>query len=288
MLRLLISATVLFILPALPAISQVRDSLRYIVQMESGDSFRGNLVGYTDSTVTVETEFGDVTIPKRLISSFIPVDGPFIRRPHHFLMPSASPTGPGGFISNYELGFLYGGFGLGYGATITAGATIIPGIALRSQVFHVGAKFTIERSPEYELAVGASYTFLTLDHPYAHIYAVGTFPLGTGRYSGMLFYRAVGPEEAPVALQAFDYDTTRFTIFYTGSLGGAFGFDAPAFGRDDIRWVGEIWNNDFTKPENTVSMLGVRVTNDQLSADFGLALFTAPFIVPVTSFTWRF
>lgn len=287
MLRLLISTTTLFILLIVQASAQERDSLKYIVQLESGDSFRGNLVGYTDTTITVQTEFGDVTVPKRLISEFIPVEGPFIRRPHHFLMPSASPTGPGGFISNYELGFLYGGFGLGYGATITAGATLVPGLALRSQLYHIGAKFTIERSPEYEIAVGATYTFLTLDHPYAHIYAVGTFPLGTGRYSGMLIYRAVGAEKAPIALQMFDYDTYRDTVYYIGSLGGAFGFDAPAFDRDDIRWVGEIWNNDFTKPQNTVSMLGVRVTNNRLSADFGLALFTQPFIVPVTSFTWR-
>lgn len=286
MLRLFISTTALFILFIVQASAQERDSLKYIVQLESGDSFRGNLVGYTDTTITVQTEFGDVIVPKRLISEFIPVDGPHIRRPHHFLMPTASPTGPGGFISNYELGFLYGGFGLGYGATITAGATLIPGMPLRLQLFHMGAKFTIERSPEYEIAVGATYTFLTLDNPYAHIYAVGTFPLGTGRYSAMLLYRAVGAQSAPLKVQILRYDTT-ITVNYEGSLGGAFGFDTPAFGRDDIRWVGEIWNNDFTKPQNTVSMLGVRVTNDRLSADFGLALFTQPFVVPVTSFTWR-
>ncbi len=276
----------LIVLPFL-ATAQERDSLRYIVQMQSGDSFRGNLVDYTDSTVTLVTEFGRVVVPKQLVSSFIPVDGPYLRPSHHFLMPTASPSGPGGFLSNYELGFLYGGFGLGYGATITAGATVVPGIALRSQLFHVGAKFTLERSREFELAVGATYTFITLDYPYAHIYGVGTFPLGEGRYSAMLFYRAAGEQEAPIALQAFNYDTTRFTLFYTGSLGGALGFDAPAFGRDDMFWFGEIWNNDFTKPENTVSVLGVRVKNDVLSADFGLAIFSAPFIVPVTSFTLR-
>jgi hypothetical protein len=268
--------------------AQVRDSLHYIVKMASGDAFRGNLINYTDTTVTIQTEFGVVTVDKRLISSFIPVEGPYKRRPNHFLMPTASPNGPGGFISDYELGFLYGGFGLGYGATISMGATLVPGVALRSQLYHIGAKFTIERSQEMELAVGAAYSYLTLDYPYAHIYAVGTFPIGTGRYSTMLFYRASGQDVAPVALQLFSLDTTRFTIHYEGSLGAAVGFDAPAFGRDDMSWVGEIWNNDLTKPQNTVSLLAIRVTNEHASADFGLALFSQPFIVPVTSFTWRF
>ncbi|MEO5929140.1 MAG: hypothetical protein ABIR47_04340 [Candidatus Kapaibacterium sp.] len=267
---------------------QPRDSLRYIVRMASGDSFRGTLVGYTDSTVSIQTEFGVVIIPKRLIGSFTPIDGPYRKRPLHFLMPTASPNGPGGFLSDYELGFLYGGFGLGYGATVTAGATLIPGLALKSQLFHVGAKFTIDRDESYELALGAAYTYITTDYPYAHIYGVGTFPLGTGRYSVMLLYRAAGREEAPIQFQFMNFDTTRFTLHYTGSLGAAVGFDAPALGRDDMTWVGEVWNNDLTKPQNTVSMLAIRVTNEHLSADFGLAIFSAPAVVPITSFTWRF
>lgn len=288
MLRFLLPIAAFLILLTTSSQAQERDSLRYIVRMQSGESFRGNLIGYTDSTVTVQTEFAQVVIPKRFIDSFDPLDGPYRRRSQHFLMPSASPNGPGAFLSNYELGFLYGGFGLGYGATVTAGATIIPGISMSSQIYHVGAKFTIERSAEYELAVGAAYTYITTSYPYAHIYAVGTFPVGNARYSALLLYRAAGQEAAPIEFQAFDFDTTRFILRYPGSLGVALGFDAPAFGRDDMYWIGEIWNNDITSPGNTVSMLGVRVTNERLSADFGLALFTAPFVVPVTSFTWRF
>lgn len=255
--------------------------------MQSGDRFRGNLVGYTDSTVTILTEFGSVTIRKALIERFIPVDGPQLKSPFHYFMPSASPNGRGGFISNYELAFWMIGFGLGNGATITGAMSTIPGIPLSSQIYHAGVKFTVERSEESELAVGAAYTFLTTDYPYAHIYGVMTLPVGSGRYSAMIFYKVSGGIEAPISVQAFEFDTTRFTIFYTGSLGAAFGFDAPAFGRDDIRWVGEIWNNDITQPQNTVSMLGIRLLNDHLSADFGVALFTAPFITPVTKFSWQ-
>ncbi len=288
MIRCIWSVVVLWCVACAIASAQERDSLRYVVQLRSGDRFRGNLIGYTDSTVTVKTEFGIVTLRKALVSSFVAIDGPYHRRPNHFLMPSASPSGPGVFISDYELGFLYAGVGLGNGATITGGATLVPGLSLASQLYHMGLKITVERNPDLELAVGATYTMITTDYPYAHIYAVGTLPLGSGRYSVMLFYRATGEQTAPIALQFFNQDSTRFTVHYDGSLGAALGFDAPAFGRDDIMWVGEIWNNDLSKPQNTVSMLGVRVTNEHLSADFGLALFSAPFVVPVTSFTWRF
>lgn len=276
-------------LVAVSAHAQSKDTLQYVVLMKNGDAFRGNLIGYTDSTMIVQTDFGRVTIPKDQISSFVAREGPYTRRPQHFLMPTASPNGPGGFLSDYELGFLYGGFGLGYGATITAGITLIPGIPLRSQLYHVGAKFTIERSKEMELAVGATYTWFTSEFPYSHIYAVGTFPLGSARYSAMIMYRVTGQDIAPIAITPFgSQDTTRFNLFYAASIGAAFGFDGPAFGRDDIRWLGEIWNNDITKPQNTVSMLGVRVTNESLSADFGVAIFTAPAIFPVTSFSYRF
>ncbi len=265
-----------------------REELKYIVVMKSGDSFRGNVVSSTDSTLIIQTEFDTVSIPKDMIDEFISLDGPYKHRAHHFLMPTASPNGPGGFISNYELGFLYGGFGLGYGATITAGMTLVPTFSLSSQLYHAGAKFTVERSEDMELAIGATYSFITTSEPYAHLYGVATFPLGTGRYSGMLMYRISGEERAPISFIGPGDDTTTFTLFYEGSLGAAFGFDAPAFGRDDMMWIGEIWNNDLQKPQNTVSMLGIRIFNESLSADFGLALFGAPLVIPVTSFSWRF
>jgi hypothetical protein len=285
--KLLSALLPILILSTMTVRAQRRDSLQYIVEMKNGDSFRGNLSGYTDSTVTIATEFGEVEVPKSRIGSFVQLAGPYRDRPNHFLMPSASPSGPGVFISNYELGLFYVGVGLGYGATITAAATVIPGAGSRSQLYHVGAKFTVERSPEFNLALGATYSWITVDYPYTHLYAVGTFPLGNGRYSALLMYRVTGEEVAPISLKTFGSDSTGFTLHYRGSLGAAFGFDAPAFGRDDMNWVGEIWNNDITRPENTASMIAVRVTNERLSADFGVAIFTAPAVVPVMSFTWK-
>ncbi len=264
-----------------------RDKLPYIVVMKGGDSFRGDVISYTDSTITVQTEFNRVVLPKSAIEEFVPVDGPHLKRPQHFLMPTGSPNGPGGFISNYELGFLYGGIGIGEAATITAGATIVPTISLASQLYHLNAKVTIEQRAEVDVAVGASYTFITTREPYAHLYGVATAPLGTGRYSAMVFYKISGDERAPLRVDGPGNDTNRFTLFYEGSLGVALGLDAPLFGRDDMAFFAEIWNNDVTRPQNTASVFGVRVFNEELSADFGIALFSAPLVLPATSFTWR-
>ncbi len=274
-------------IPELPAQGTARENLKHIVLMKSGDSFRGNVIGNTDSTLTIQTEFNVIAVPKSLIQEFIPVDGPYIKRPQHFLMPTASPNGPGGFISNYELGFLYGGVGFGYGATITAGMTVVPGFSLSSQLFHANAKFTVERNENVEVALGATYTFITTREPYAHLYLVTTTPLGEGRWSAMLFYKVSGDDRAPVELHGFGDDTTRFTLFYEGALGVALGADAPAFGRDDMAFFAEIWNNDVTKPQNTASVIGVRLFNEVLSADFGVTLIAAPTIAPVMSFTWK-
>ena len=290
--RVICSFIVLFIgiitaTPQLAAQGTARENLKHIVLMKSGDSFRGNVISNNDTTLTIQTEFNTIVVPKSLIQEFIPVDGPYLKRPQHFLMPSASPNGPGGFISNYELGFLYGGVGFGYGATITAGMTIVPGFSVSSQLFHANAKFTVERSENVEVALGATYTFITTREPYAHLYAVTTTPLGEGRWSAMLFYKVSGDDRAPVELHGFGDDTTRFTLFYEGALGVALGGDAPAFGRDDMAFFAEIWNNDVTKPQNTASVVGIRLFNEILSADFGVALIAAPTVAPVMSFTWK-
>ncbi|MCE2503379.1 MAG: hypothetical protein J4G05_04890 [Chlorobi bacterium] len=265
-----------------------RESLKFIVVMKSGDSFRGNVVGTTDSTLLIQTEFNRVAIAKDLIQEFIPVNGPYTRRPHHFLMPKASPNGPGGFISNYELGFFYGGFGLDSIATITAGLSTVPSFSLSSQLYHIGAKFTVERREGVALALGATYSFITTRESYAHLYAVSTTALGNAHWSAMLFYRVSGDEFAPVELQGPGNDTTRFNLRYEGALGIALGIDGPLFGRDDMGFFAEIWNSDVTRPQNTASVLGIRVFNERASADFGMALIPLPFVAPAMSFTWNF
>lgn len=288
--RLFTVTAVILITAAAGAFAQTadRESLEYIVLMKSGDSFRGNVVATGDTTLTIQTEFNRVVIPKSLIEEFIKVKGPYTKRPYHFLMPTASPNGPGGFISNYELGFLYGGIGLGYGATITAGMTVVPGFSLSSQLYHANAKFTVERSDQAELALGATYTFITTREPYAHLYGVATTTLGKGRWSAMLFYKVSGDDMAPIELYGFgENDTTRFDLFYQGALGVALGIDGPLFGRDDMAFFGEIWNNDVTRPSNTVSAVGIRIYNESFSADFGVGLVPLPAIAPITSFTWK-
>jgi hypothetical protein len=259
----------------------------YVIELKSGDSFRGTLVDSTDSTLTVQGDLGRVSLRRSAILQVVPLARLYRRRPLHFLMPSASANGPGGFISDYELGFLYGGFGIGEVATITAGLTLVPGMPLRSQLYHVNAKVTFLRNETFENAVGLTYTFLTTDHPYGHLYAVWTFPSGRARYSAMIFGALTGAAEAPIAITPLGSDTVRFTFHNNAVAGVAFGLDMPAFGRDDMRWVAELWNSDVTKPANSAAMIGIRLANEHLSADFGVALLPTPTVFPLAAFMWR-
>jgi hypothetical protein len=47
-----------------------------------------------------------------------------------------------------------------------------------------------------------------------------------------------------------------------------------------------LWNSDITKPSNSGILLGFRIGNSNVSADFGLAIFTTPYFIPFTSFVW--
>jgi hypothetical protein len=260
---------------------------QYVVELKSGDSFRGALADSTDSTVTLQGELGRVSLRRSAILQIVPLARLYRRRPMHYLMPSASANGPGGFISDYELGFLYGGVGIGDVATITAGLTLVPGMPLRSQLYHLNAKVTFLSNETFENAVGFTYTWLTTDHPYGHLYAVWTFPSGAARYSAMVFGAVTGAAEAPIAITPLGSDTLRFTFHNNAVAGVAFALDVPAFGRDDIRWTAELWNSDVTRPANSAAMIGVHVANEHLAADFGLALLPTPSVFPLMAFTWR-
>lgn len=289
MIKFLKYISVLILFATLSSLkAQSLDSIQYMVRLKNGDAVRGTITKFTDSTITLKTALGEVSIDKNLINKFTLIEGPYTHRPFHYLMPTASPNGPGGFITNYELGFMYAGFGLGYGATISAAMTAIPGLSLNSQLYHLGVKYTIERSNDLEVAIGGTYTFLGDQAMYSHIYSVATIPFYGGRYSFMFHARATGPDEVNLKFQLFNYDTTRVKFYYTSKFGVAMGFDMPLFGRDDMNWVGEIWNGDITKPQNTASMIGVRVQNEHLSAVFGVALIPKPLILPITSFSYKF
>jgi len=269
--------------------SQPLDSIMYMVRLKNGDAIRGTIQSYDDSTITIKSQLGAITINKNLIEKFTLLNGPYTRHPYHYLMPTASASGPGGFVTLYELGLIYAGFGLGYGATVSAAMTAVPGVSLSSQLYHLSVKYTIERSNEVELAVGGTYTMLGNMAMYSHIYGVTTFPFFGGRYSMLVHARATGPDEVDLKFQAFSFDTARVRFYYTANYGISMGFDAPLFGRDDMSWLGEIWNADITKPYNTASMLGVRVQNEHLSAVIGVSLIPKPLLaLPVTSFTYKF
>jgi hypothetical protein len=75
-------------------------------------------------------------------------------------------------------------------------------------------------------------------------------------------------------------------VYEDGSFGLALGVDTHLSAWKDVRIIGELWNSNISKPTDTGVLLGVRLGNTKFSADFGLALFTSPFLLPFTSFSW--
>jgi hypothetical protein len=55
---------------------------------------------------------------------------------------------------------------------------------------------------------------------------------------------------------------------------------------NDVHVICELWNPDIAKPMNSGALLGLRIANTHVAADFGLSVWTAPAIAPFVSFVW--
>ncbi len=59
----------------------------------------------------------------------------------HFIMPTGKPI-EGGYFGFWELGFLQGGYGFGDVLSVSAGFTVMPTVAFRSQFGFLQSKLT--------------------------------------------------------------------------------------------------------------------------------------------------
>ncbi len=201
-----------------------------------------------------------------------------------FLLPTANAIPAGrGFISDYELLFLYGGVGIADVVSITAGTSLIPGLSLAHQFSTAQLKITAAQSSELSLALGGSVAFVQDANRFIHIFGTGSLCLDSVWYTASIFYKISGPDEAFV--DAMPYGD--FSFFYTAGLGLALGVEVPVPHRDDMRIVAELWNHDVGNPRHMAIMGGFRIGNEMLSGSFGLAILPIPTIFPVASFAYR-
>jgi hypothetical protein len=265
----------------------------YIFKLKNGDLITGIVnnkveVDEYGKGISVETQLGEAVIFYNQIEEHY-LEEDYYRHGHRiYFMPTAEPIGDDHFIGNYELLFLRAGVGILDKISITAGRSIIPTIASREQISNLNMKFTVLKE-EYEsfegnfqLAVGGNLAFINHDNRFIHAYSVATFKRKRSRISLALFSK-IGSND----LNQASFQENVFDINYAnGSVGLSIGLDTKFTHWHGIHFIGELWNSNIAKPQNTGVLLGFRIANTEFGADFGLAFFTAPAVAPFFSFVW--
>jgi hypothetical protein len=209
-----------------------------------------------------------------------------------FLMPTANPISNKHFIGNYELFFIYGGIGIFNYLSISAGYSFIPFTNTNEQIAVINAKLSIPQillsniNANIAFAVGANYAQINTKNKLTHIFSIATYNslnINPANISIAVFYKA-GQQEFPSTARLFERE---FTFDYQdGAFGICGGFEKHFNTRKDLSLLCEVWNADVTTPTNTAILVGLRLAGSNIYADFGLSVFTTPFVAPFFSFVW--
>lgn len=271
---------------------KANEKIEYYLRFKNGDEITGFISEIFDNKedgegIKFNTEFGKLTIYDFQISELRLKSELYRHTNRLYLMNTAEPIGSNHFVGNYELLFLYSGIGLADIASVNIGSSLIPGQS-NDQLSTVNIKLTVLNEPfesmdgKMVLAVGSSFAHINKNTEFLHFYGVSTF---VGRRSNLsigMFYKA-GTNDIGI-IKAFDKNYA-FT-YGNGSFGLNVGLDTKFTESNDLHFIGELWNSDISKPTNTGILIGLRLANTKFSADFGMAMFTQPFVFPFISFVW--
>ena len=205
-----------------------------------------------------------------------------------FLMPTANPIKSNHSLQITELCFAQAHIGWDRFSVI-AGASLIPGITWQEQVKLLNVKATIyqennvDMPGRYAFATGINLGFANSNNAIQHIYAVGSFTMERTTLTTTAFYK-VGVSDIYEA-KASSFGSTLISM-PNGTLGFGIGFDTRLSDRHETRAIAELWCLDLLKPRNSAAFIGIRLHSSVYAADFGLSLFSAPFIIPACSFKW--
>lgn len=265
----------------------------YVFKLKNGDLVTGLVNNEVEvkefgKGVSVETQLGEAVIFYDQIEEYRLEEEQYRHAHRVYFMPTAVPIGDNHFVGNFELLFLYGGFGIMDKISVTAGRSIIPTIRSEEQITDLNIKFTIVEE-EYEdfdgkldVALGGNLAFVNNNNRFVHAYAVATFKKKRSRLSLALFSK-LGSED----IYRPSFKNNFFDINYAnGAMGLAIGLDTKFTSWHDIHFIGEMWNANIAKPQDTGVLLGFRLANTKFGADFGLAFFTTPVVAPFFSFVW--
>lgn len=296
-LKIILALTLIFF--ADDIFGKVPDNFRfsadkeYMVRLNSGDIIYGHFLEYMNDPdngegVKLSTALGGATIYYSEIADIRLKEKSYRHAHRIYLMPTAEGIGENYFISDFELMFLYAGAGWKDWVSVTAGRTIVPYILGNQQVSVVNFKLSPlhqmldSNGKMLHLALGGNLSWLNNRNRLQHLYAAATLNLSRTSLTANLFYK-FGEDDF---YDLYFYNNKVELNYPNHSFGLGLGFDTKLPKFESIHIIGEIWNSDVTRPTNSGVLLGVRLCNTAVSADFGLAVFTQPFILPFVSFAW--
>jgi len=265
----------------------------YYIRLEHGDVLTGYIKEFFNDPddgegIKFVTEVGTAPIFAFQILE-IKSKNEIYRHGHRvYLLPTAEPIGDNHFIGSWEIGLIYAGGGIGDIFSLTAGRTMVPGLYEGQQGSIINGKFTVlkqtfESDPTVLfLGVGTNLAWINDANGIYHGYMNATLKGDRSSLTLAVLYK-YGEKD----IYDFRLSNNQLAAPYAnGSFGIALGLDTKFSSRHDLRFIGELWNGDITRPSNTGVLLGFRLANTSVSMDFGLAFFTAPFAAPFVSFAW--
>lgn len=265
----------------------------YVVRLTNGDMLTGVIEkkfedGNYGSAIKLRSLLGNTTIYITEISDIWEKMSENRHRHRVFLMPTAVPISDNHYIGNYELLFFMGGIGISDYVSITAGRSLIPGIGDDNQVTLLNLKATVydidwtDRIGGLTIALGGNIALVNDDNQFQHVFGCLTFRGNRTDVTGMVFTK-VGNGD----FYEYRFRDEQFSGSYNdGSFGIGLGLTSKFTEWHDMSFIGEVWNNDVSKATNTAISGGLRMQNTSFAADFGLMLFTEPFVIPFFSFTY--
>lgn len=265
----------------------------YYIRLITGEEYSGIIRDVIDddklgTVLKVKLIIGTAEIPCKQIAELRTLEKLYRHNHRIFLLPTADPIGDNYFIGNFELLMLYAG--VGYDRfSLTAGRTVIPGIAASEQGTLINFKTTVYSEENismpggFTLGLGMNLAWLNNANRLLHFYGNGTFTLTRTRLTMAMYYKQGAEDFFTISGGRFG----SFNVAYpNGAVGLALGLDTKFTSMNDVHFICELWNSDLAKPMNAGALLGLRIANTHVSADFGLSVWTAPAIAPFVSFVW--
>lgn len=264
-----------------------------IIRLNNGDIFSCEIQNYEledgkISKIEVVTAIGKTKIFADEIAEIMHYQD-YNRHSHRiYILPTAEPISDNHFVGNFEIMFFYLGFGISDYVSITAGRSVIPSIRSQEQISVVNAKATLfqqyweSMEGNMSIAIGYNHALVNSNNTISHAYSAVSFRGAKSILTASVFAK-IGSK---------DYHEARFGenffpfAFENGSFGFALGLDTRFSSTKDVHFIGELWNSNITKPGSSGLLLGFRIGNTKVAADFGIAVFGSPYFVPFTSFAW--